>query len=133
MGGMNMKEIIKTSKAPEAIGAYSQAIKVGDFLFASGQIPIDPQTGVLVEGGIEAQTKQVMENIKQILQAGGSDLDNVIKTTIFILKMEDFLAVNQIYGNYFTTILPARSCVAVARLPKEAQIEIEVIAYCPEK
>ncbi|MDF2634832.1 MAG: endoribonuclease [Pelosinus sp.] len=128
-----MKEIIKTSKAPEAIGAYSQAIKVGDFLFASGQIPIDPQTGVLVEGGIEAQTKQVMENIKQILQAGGSDLDNVIKTTIFILKMEDFLAVNQIYGNYFTTILPARSCVAVARLPKEAQIEIEVIAYCPEK
>jgi 2-iminobutanoate/2-iminopropanoate deaminase len=133
MGGMNMKDIIKTSKAPEAIGAYSQAVKVGDFLFASGQIPIDPQSGVLVEGGIEAQTTQVMENIKQVLQAGGSDLDNVIKTTIFMLKMEDFAAVNQIYGKYFTANLPARSCVAVARLPKEALVEIEVIAYCRQK
>lgn len=125
-----MKEVIKTAKAPEAIGAYSQAVKVGEFLFASGQIPIDPQTGTLVEGGIEAQTTQVMENIKQVLQAGGSDLDNVIKTTIFMLKMEDFAAVNQIYGKYFTASLPARSCVAVARLPKEALVEIEVIAYC---
>lgn len=128
-----MKEIIKTAKAPEAIGAYSQAVKVGDFLFASGQIPIDPQTGALVEGGIEAQTTQVMENVKQILQAGGSDLDNVIKTTIFMLKMEDFAAVNQIYGKYFTAKLPARSCVAVAKLPKEALIEIEVIAYCRQQ
>jgi 2-iminobutanoate/2-iminopropanoate deaminase len=133
MGGMNMKEIIKTSKAPEAIGAYSQAVRIGDFLFASGQIPIDPQTGSLVEGGIEAQTTQVMENVKQILQAGGSDLDNVVKTTIFILKMDDFAAVNQIYGKYFKDNLPARSCVAVAGLPKEALVEIEVIAYCQPK
>jgi 2-iminobutanoate/2-iminopropanoate deaminase len=130
---MKMKEIIKTAKAPEAIGAYSQAVKVGEFLFASGQIPIDPQTGALVEGGIEAQTTQVMENIKQVLQAGGSDLDNVIKTTIFMLKMEDFAAVNQIYEKYFTANLPARSCVAVARLPKEALVEIEVIAYCRQQ
>jgi 2-iminobutanoate/2-iminopropanoate deaminase len=130
---MNMKDIIKTSKAPGAIGPYSQAVKVGDFLFASGQIPIDPQTGVLVEGGIEEQTRQVMENVKQVLLAGGSDLDNVIKTTIFILNMEDFAAVNKIYGNYFTASLPARSCVAVAKLPKEALVEIEVIAYCQQK
>ncbi|MCC5465921.1 RidA family protein [Pelosinus baikalensis] len=125
-----MKEIIRTSKAPEAIGAYSQAVKVGDFLFASGQIPIDPQTGNLIEGGIEAQTKQVMENVKHVLQAGGSDLDNVIKTTIYILKMEDFSVVNQVYGTYFTKNLPARSCVAVASLPKEALVEIEVVGYC---
>lgn len=125
-----MKEIVKTDKAPEAIGAYSQAVRVGDFLFASGQIPLDPKTGGLVEGGIEAQTKQVLENVKQILLAGGLSFDNVVKTTIFILKMEDFAAVNQIYSNYFTDNLPARSCVAVANLPKEALVEIEVIAYC---
>jgi len=125
-----MKEIVKTLKAPEAIGPYSQAVKVGDFLFASGQIPIDPQTGDLVSGGIEAQTKQVMENIKQILFAGGLSFNNVIKTTVFILKMEDFTAVNQIYGKYFTADLPARSCVAVGSLPKKALVEIEVIAYC---
>ncbi len=128
-----MKEIIKTLKAPEAIGAYSQAVKVGDLLFASGQIPIDPQTGNLIEGGIEAQTRQVMENVKHILQAGGSSLDNVIKTTIYILKMEDFSVVNQVYGAYFTKDLPARSCVAVANLPKEALVEIEVVGYCRQE
>lgn len=128
-----MKEIIKTSKAPEAIGPYSQAIKIGDFLFASGQIPINPETGDLVEGGIEAQTKQVMENVKQVLLAGGSDLENVIKTTIFILDMGDFAAVNKVYGEYFTAKLPARSCVAVAKLPKEALVEIEVVAYCGQR
>lgn len=125
-----MKEIIKTSSAPAAIGPYSQAVKMGDFLFASGQIPINPQTGELVDGGIEAQAKQVMENIKQVLLAGGCDLDKVIKTTIFILDMGDFAAVNKIYGEYFTKDLPARSCVAVAKLPKEALVEIEVVAYC---
>ncbi|WP_378952910.1 RidA family protein [Pelosinus sp. sgz500959] len=128
-----MQEIIKTSEAPLAIGAYSQAIKAGDYLFTSGQIPIDPKTAMLVEGGIEAQTKQVMDNLKQVLLAGGVDFDNVIKTTVFILNMDDFVAVNQVYEKYFTNTLPARSCVAVANLPKGSLVEIEVVAYCQHK
>ena len=128
-----MKETIKTLKAPKAVGAYSQALRAGDYLITSGQIPIDPKTGVLVKGGIEAQTKQVMENLKQVLLAGGVDFDNVVKTTIFILDMRDFDAVNMVYEQYFTKTLPARSCVGVASLPKEALVEIEVIAYCQDK
>jgi 2-iminobutanoate/2-iminopropanoate deaminase len=128
-----MKEVVKTSKAPEAIGAYSQAIKFGDSLVTSGQIPIDPTTGALIEGGVEAQTKQVMENLKQILLAGGVSFDDVVKTTIFILNMDDFVAVNKIYEQYFTKTLPARSCVGVASLPKKALVEIEVTAYCQHK
>ena len=125
-----MKETIKTAKAPEAVGAYSQAIKAGSYLFTSGQIALNPKTGLLVQGGIEAQTKQVMENLKQVLLAGGLDFDDVIKTTVFILDMKDFTAVNGVYEKSFIHTLPARSCVAVASLPKEALIEIEVIAYC---
>jgi len=130
---MNMNEVVKTSKAPEAIGAYSQAIKFGDSLVTSGQIPIDPKTGALIEGGVEVQTKQVMENLKQILLAGGVNFDNVVKTTIYILNMDDFAAVNKIYEQYFTKNLPARSCVGVASLPKKALVEIEVTAYCQHK
>ncbi len=128
-----MKETIKTSKAPQAVGAYSQAIKAGDYLLTSGQIPLDPKTGVLVEGGIEVQTKQVMENLKQVLLAGGVDFADVVKTTIFLFRMEDFAAVNQVYEKYFGGTLPARSCIGVANLPKEALVEIEVVAYCPNK
>lgn len=128
-----MNEIITTSKAPQAVGAYSQAIKAGDYLITSGQIPIDPKTGVLVKGGIEAQTKQVMENLKQVLLAGGVDFDDVVKTTIFILHMGDFVAVNGVYEKHFTQTLPARSCIGVASLPKDALVEIEVVAYCQHK
>jgi len=125
-----MNEVIKTTKAPKAVGAYSQAIKAGDYLLTSGQIPIDPKTGVLVVGGVEAQTKQVMENLKQVLLAGGVNFDDVVKTTIFIRDMGDFGAINQVYETYFAKTLPARSCVAVAGLPKEALVEIELVAYC---
>jgi len=128
-----MNESISTSKAPKAVGAYSQAIKTGNYVFTSGQIPLDPNTGVLVEGGIEAQTKQVMENLKQVILAGGLNFEDVVKTTIFILDMGDFAAVNKVYEQYFTNTLPARSCVAVANLPKEALVEIELIAYCKNK
>lgn len=128
-----MKETIKTANAPQAIGAYSQGIKFGDSLVTSGQIPIDPKTGALVEGGIEAQTRQVMENLQQILTAGGMSFDDVVKTTIFILNMDDFMAVNKVYEQYFTDSLPARSCIGVASLPKKALVEIEVAAYRQSK
>jgi len=127
-----MKEVIRTANAPQAIGPYSQAIRVGDFLFASGQIPIDPASGEIVAGGIEEQTGQVMENIKQVLAAAGLDFSHVVKTTVFITSMADFAAVNQIYGRYFPENPPARSCVAVAELPKGARVEVEVIA-CARK
>lgn len=127
-----MKEVIRTANAPQAIGPYSQAIRVGDFLFASGQIPINPASGEIVAGGIEEQTGQVMENIKQVLAAAGLDFSHVVKTTVFITSMADFAAVNQIYGRYFPENPPARSCVAVAELPKGARVEVEVIA-CARK
>lgn len=123
-----MSEVIKTNQAPQAIGPYSQGIKAGDFLFASGQIAIDPATGNLVEGGIEAQTRRVMENVQHILAAAGLNFSQVVKTTVFITDMGDFAAVNKIYGEYFTSNPPARSCVAVAALPKGALVEVEVIA-----
>ncbi|MDN5332368.1 MAG: 2-iminobutanoate/2-iminopropanoate deaminase [Tepidanaerobacteraceae bacterium] len=124
-----MKKIIKTDLAPKAIGPYSQAVMVGDFLYASGQIAINPATGEIVEGGIEAQTRQVMENVKNILQAAGMDFSNVVKTTVFITNMDDFGKVNEIYATYFGENPPARSCVEVSRLPKGALIEVEVIAH----
>ncbi|KLU59424.1 2-iminobutanoate/2-iminopropanoate deaminase [Peptococcaceae bacterium CEB3] len=123
-----MNEAIKTTKAPKAVGPYSQAIKAGEYLLTSGQIPIDPETGVFVEGGIKAQTKQVMENLRQVLLAGGLDFTDVVKTTIFIVNMADFGAVNEVYEKYFTNVLPARSCIGVASLPKGALVEMEVIA-----
>ena len=123
-----MKEIISTDKAPAAIGPYSQAVKVGNLLFTSGMIPIDPATNTLVEGEIEVQAEQALTNIKNLLEASGSSTDKVVKTVVFIKDMNDFAKVNEIYAKYFTGNYPARSCVEVARLPKDVLIEIEAIA-----
>ena len=121
------KEVINTKNAPGAIGPYSQGIIVGDFVYTSGQIPINPATGV-VETDIKVATKQSMENVKAILEAAGTSLENVVKTSIFLKDLNDFAIVNEIYGTYFTENPPARSCVQVAKLPKDAVIEIEAIA-----
>lgn len=123
-----MKEIIATEKAPAAIGPYSQAVKVGNLLFTSGMIPIDPATNTLVEGGIEVQAERALENVKALLEASGTSLDKVVKTVVFIKDMNDFAKVNEIYSKYFTENFPARSCVEVARLPKDVLIEMEAIA-----
>ena len=120
-------KIIGTDKAPAAIGPYSQAIVSGGLVYTSGQIPIDPATGALIEGGIEAQTEQVIKNLAAILEAAGSDLTRVIKTTCFLKNIGDFAAFNEVYGKYFT-FKPARSCVEVAAIPKGALLEIEVVA-----
>lgn len=120
--------VVSSNAAPQAIGPYSQARKAGKLLFCSGQIGIQPQTGELVSGGIEAQTKQVMENIKGILMAADMTFDNVLKTTVYIADMRAFQIVNLIYGTYFASQLPARSCVEISALPKNALVEIEVIA-----
>lgn len=124
-----MKKIVKTDLCPKAIGPYSQAIIAGNYMFASGQIGINPESGCIVEGGIEAQTKQVMENIKNMLTAAGLKLGDVIKTDVFITDMGNFNAVNKIYAEYFTENEPARSCVEIGALPKGALIEIEIVAY----
>jgi 2-iminobutanoate/2-iminopropanoate deaminase len=124
-----MKGIIHTAKAPAAIGPYSQAVRAGGFLFVSGQIPVDPSTGDIADG-IEAQAKQSLENLKQILAAASITLDDVVKTTVFITNMKDFAAVNKVYAEYFTDYFPARSCVEVAKLPKDVKVEIEAIAVC---
>ena len=121
------KEVIFTEKAPKAIGPYSQAQKVGDLLFTSGQIPLNPSTGELVTE-IKAATKQSLENVKAILEAAGTSLENVVKTVVYIKDMNDFGEVNEVYGAYFKENAPARSCVEVARLPKDALVEIEAIA-----
>lgn len=123
-----MKKIVSTKNAPAAIGPYSQAISVNDFLFTSGQIGIVPSTGNLAGDDITSQTKQVMENLKNILAEAGLSFSNVVKTTVFIQNMNDFATVNAIYAESFGTDAPARSCVAVSSLPKGALIEIEVIA-----
>ncbi|MBS4957380.1 MAG: RidA family protein [Clostridium sp.] len=121
------KEVINTKNAPGAIGPYSQGIIVGDFVYTSGQIPINPATGVM-ETDIKSATKQSMENVKAILEAAGTSLEKVIKTSIFLKDLNDFAVVNEIYGTYFSENPPARSCVQVAKLPKDAVIEIEAIA-----
>lgn len=124
-----MKNVIATTSAPAAIGPYSQAIVIGNLLFASGQIPLDPATGQMVEGDITVQATQVFENIKAILAEAGTCLENVVKTTCFISDMNNFAAVNAVYDKYFTKgAPPARSAVEVSRLPKDAMVEIEVIA-----
>ena len=120
-------EIVQTDNAPKAIGPYSQAVKVGDFIFTSGQIALTP-SGEMVEGNIELQTEQVMKNLKAVLEAAGSSLQNVVKTTIFLANMDDFAEVNAIYEKWFDGHKPARSTVAVKKLPKDALVEIECIA-----
>jgi 2-iminobutanoate/2-iminopropanoate deaminase len=121
------KEIIRTPNAPEPVGPYSQAIKAGDTLYCSGQIPLNPATGEIPDG-IEAQTRQVLENLKAVLTASGADFPNVVKTTVFLKDMNDFPAMNAIYGSAFTAAPPARSTVQVARLPKDVLVEIDAIA-----
>ncbi|MDQ1589515.1 MAG: 2-iminobutanoate/2-iminopropanoate deaminase [Pyrinomonadaceae bacterium] len=123
-----MREIVATEAAPQAIGPYSQAVTVGDFVFTSGQIPIDPQTGVFVEGGIAEQTEQVLRNLAEVLRAAGTGLEAVVKTTVFLADMNDFAAMNEVYGRYFSNEPPARSTVQAARLPRDARVEIDVIA-----
>jgi 2-iminobutanoate/2-iminopropanoate deaminase len=124
------KEIILSKKAPAAIGPYSPALKVGNLLFASGQLPIDPKTGEMIEGNIEVKTRRVLENLKAVLEPYSIGLENVVKTTIFLKDMNNFVRVNKIYGEYFKERFPARSCVEVSCLPKDAEIEIEAIAFC---
>ena len=121
-------EYISTDKAPQAIGPYSQAIKAGDFLYASGQIPINPATGQFVEGGIKEQTRQSLTNVKAILEEAGTSMANVVKTTVFMADMNDFADMNAVYAEFFTEPFPARSAVAVKTLPKGAFVEIEVVA-----
>jgi 2-iminobutanoate/2-iminopropanoate deaminase len=123
-----MKETISTENAPGAIGPYSQAIKANGMLFCSGQIPIDPATGEFVEGGVAEQTEQVFKNLTAVLKAGGSGLDGVVKTTVFLADMNDFAAMNEVYGKYFDSNKPARATVQAARLPRDAKVEIECIA-----
>ena len=123
-----MKEVINTSKAPAAIGPYSQAIKVGNLVYTSGQIPIGPATGSFVEGGIKEQTRQSLTNVQVILEEAGLTMGNVIKTTVFMADMNDFADMNAVYAEFFAEPYPARSAVAVKTLPKGALVEIEVIA-----
>ncbi|WP_371364992.1 2-iminobutanoate/2-iminopropanoate deaminase [Sporomusa rhizae] len=125
-----MKKVVHTDSAPKAIGPYSQAIKANGFLFISGQLPVVPATGEFAEGGIEAQTRQSLENLKAILAAEGLTFANVVKTSVFLKDMNDFAAMNGVYATYFTAEAPARACVQVARLPKDAMVEIELIAVC---
>lgn len=123
-----MKQVIHTDKAPAAIGPYSQAIQIGQLLFTSGQIPIDPETGALVEGGIQEQARQSLNNIKAILNAAGTNMGAVVKTTVFLQDMNDFAAMNEVYAEFFQEPYPARSAVQVGRLPKDALVEIETVA-----
>jgi len=123
-----MREIISTDKAPGAIGPYSQAIKTGGMVYCSGQIPIDPVTGEFVSNDITEQTDQVLKNLSAVLEAAGSSLGNVVKTTVFLADMSDFAAMNEIYASYFGENKPARATVQAARLPREAKVEIECIA-----
>jgi 2-iminobutanoate/2-iminopropanoate deaminase len=123
-----MKEIVTTDRGPKPIGPYSQAVKTSGFLFLSGQVSLDPKTGDLTGTDVRQQTERVMENIKGILEAAGSNLHHVIKTTVFLKDMNDFPAMNEMYGRYFSAAPPARSTVQVARLPKDALVEIEVVA-----
>ena len=122
------KEVILTGDAPAPIGPYAQAIRAGQFIFLSGNIPLDPATGGLVPGDIEAQTRRVLDNMQAVLKAAGSDLSRVVKTTIFLKDMNDFPRVNAVYAGYFSAEPPARSTVEVARLPKDVGVEIEAIA-----
>lgn len=121
------KEILSTDKAPAAIGPYSQAIKAGDLIYTSGMIPVNPSTGEVPQG-IKAQAEQALSNLKALIESSGSSLEKVVKTTVFIKDMNDFAQINEVYASYFTSNYPSRSCVEVARLPKDVLIEVEAIA-----
>lgn len=121
-------DVVSTEKAPKALGPYSQAIKAGGFVWCSGQIPIDPAVGAVTATTIEGQTRQAIANLKQVLEAAGASLDRVVKTTVFIKDMNDFAALNAVYAEMFGATKPARSCVEVARLPKDVKLEIEAVA-----
>lgn len=123
-----MKKVISTDKAPAAIGPYSQAIEVNGMIYTSGVIPINPATGELVAGSVAQQAEQAIGNLKNLLEAAGTSMENVVKTVVFIKNMDDFGSINEVYGTYFPEPYPARSCVEVARLPKDVAIEIEAIA-----
>lgn len=123
-----MKKIISTDAAPKAIGPYSQAVVMNGFAFLSGQIPLDPTTNQLIEGDIAAQTERVIENLKGVLEACGSSLDQVVKTTVFLKDMGEFAKMNEVYGRYFSSNAPARATVEAARLPRDVRVEIECIA-----
>ncbi|HKE57686.1 MAG TPA: RidA family protein [Pyrinomonadaceae bacterium] len=127
-----MRQRIQTDRAPAAIGPYSQAIKAGGFVFASGQIPIDPQTGEFVAGGIAEQTERVLTNLAAVLEAAGSSLGQVVKTTVFLADMAEFAAMNEVYGKFFGDLPPARATVAAAGLPRNARVEIEAVALSSE-
>ncbi|MEJ6122009.1 RidA family protein [Vibrio sp. 2-Bac 85] len=126
---MTTKKIISTEQSPSAIGPYSQANQLGNMIFTSGQIPLDPKSMEIVEGGVAEQTEQVMKNLLAVLEAAGATAQTVVKTTCFIKDMNDFAAFNEVYGKYFAELAPARSCVEVARLPKDVLVEVEAIAY----
>jgi 2-iminobutanoate/2-iminopropanoate deaminase len=127
-----MRQQIQTKNAPAAIGPYSQAIKAGGLVFVSGQIPIDPETGEFVSGGIAEQTERVLKNVAAVLEAAGSGLDNVLKTTVFLADMKEFAAMNEVYARFFTGEPPARATVAAAGLPRDARVEIEAVASASE-
>ncbi len=123
-----MKDRVQTDNAPKAIGPYSQAIKANGLVFASGQIPLDPQTMQIIEGGVREQTERVMKNLKAVLEAAGSSFDRVVKTTVFLADLNDFADMNEVYGRFFGDAPPARSTVEVARLPRDVRVEIDAIA-----
>ncbi len=124
-----MRDVISTQAAPAAIGPYSQAVRAGDFLFVSGQIPLDPATGALVEGDVRVQARRVLENIRGILQAAGCSTGDVVKTTVYLADMADFPAMNEVYAGFFTGAAPARATVQVSRLPRDVRVEIDAVAY----
>jgi len=122
------KQVVVAENAPKAIGPYSAGIKIGNFVYTAGQLGIDPATGDFVEGGVEAETRQALQNLKAVLEAAGTSLENVVKTTVFLRDMNEFAAMNGVYAQFFTANYPARSAVQVARLPKDGTVEIEAIA-----
>ena len=124
-----MREPVSTSHAPAAIGPYSQAIRSGDFLFVSGQIPLDPATGTLIEGDVAAQTHRVLRNLGAILQEAGASFQHVVKTTVYLADMSEFGAMNEVYGTYFPAPPPARATIQAARLPRDVRVEIDLVAY----
>jgi 2-iminobutanoate/2-iminopropanoate deaminase len=129
---VTVRWIVKTVEAPQAIGPYSQAVVAGGFVYASGQIPIDPLTGEFVAGGVAEQTEQVLRNLSKVLGAAGTSLERVVKTTVFLADMNDFAAMNEVYGRHFPENPPARSTVQAARLPRDARVEIDVVALAGE-